>query len=161
MAYVSKEDKAKLTPGIKAVLKKYGMKGSISVRNHSGLVVKITSGPLDIMGDYKRACIQDTRNDLYDPSDVARINSRLQATYIDVNSYYMNETYTGTIKAFMQELHSAMEGEDFFNHDDGMTDYFHRSHYTYILVGTWDKPYTCTGVSATFAPVELIVHEHA
>ena len=161
MAYVSKEDKAKLTPGIKAVLKKYGMKGSISVRNYSGLVVKLTSGPLDILGDYKRGCVQDTRIDLSNPSDVERVNYRLEATYIDVNSYYLNETYTGQIKAFMQELHSAMEGENFFNHDDGMTDYFHRSHYTYIYVGGYNKPYTCTGQEATFAPVELIVHEHA
>ena len=44
MAYVSKQDKAELAPGIKAVLKKYSMKGSISVRNHSTLVVKISQG---------------------------------------------------------------------------------------------------------------------
>ena len=31
MAYVSKQDKAELAPAIKAVLKKYDMKGSISI----------------------------------------------------------------------------------------------------------------------------------
>ena len=35
MAYVSQKDKAELAPGIKAVLKKYKMKASIAVRNHS------------------------------------------------------------------------------------------------------------------------------
>ena len=47
MAYVSKQDKAELAPAIKAVLKKYNMKGSISVRHHSTLVVKIKQGAID------------------------------------------------------------------------------------------------------------------
>ena len=34
MAYVSQKDKAKLTPAIKAVLKKYGVKASIAVRTY-------------------------------------------------------------------------------------------------------------------------------
>ena len=53
MAYVSKQDKARLAPGIKAVLKKYDMKGSISVRHHSTLVVKVKSGHIDF-SDYMR-----------------------------------------------------------------------------------------------------------
>ena len=39
------------------------------------------------------------------------------------------------------ELHDAMKGEDFFNHDDIQSDYFHRSHYVDINVGKWDQPY--------------------
>jgi hypothetical protein len=34
-----------------------------------------------------------------------------------------------------------MEGPNFFNNDDAMTDYFSRSHYTDINVGKWNKPY--------------------
>ena len=34
MAYVSQEKKKQLAPAIKAVLKKYGMKGSIAVRHN-------------------------------------------------------------------------------------------------------------------------------
>jgi len=41
MAYVSQADKKRLAPGIKAVLKKYDMKGTIAVRNHRTLVVKL------------------------------------------------------------------------------------------------------------------------
>lgn len=48
MAYMNQQRKAQRMPGIKAVLKKYGMKGSVRVRNHSTLVVTLTSGPLDI-----------------------------------------------------------------------------------------------------------------
>src|SRR5210317_2339261 len=50
MAYVSQELKKKLSPSIKAVLKKYGMKGSIAVNNHSTLVVNLKEGALDLIG---------------------------------------------------------------------------------------------------------------
>ena len=41
MAYVSQEMKKELAPAIKAVLKKYRMKGSIAVNNHSTLEVNL------------------------------------------------------------------------------------------------------------------------
>ena len=50
MAYVSQEKKKELAPGIKAVLKKYGMKGTLAVRHHSSLVCNIKRGKLDILG---------------------------------------------------------------------------------------------------------------
>jgi hypothetical protein len=46
MAYVSKERKAELKPGIMAVLKEYGEKGTLSVQNYSTLVLKIKSGAM-------------------------------------------------------------------------------------------------------------------
>lgn len=121
MAYVSKEDKAKLAPGIKAVLKKYGMKGTISVRHHSTLVVKISAGEIDF-SDYMR-------ND----------------AYIDVNVYHIDAHYSGVARNFLNELLDAMKGPNYFNNDDAMTDYFHRSHFTDIEIGrAWNKPYVCT-----------------
>lgn len=116
MAYVSQADKAKLAPAIKAVLNKYGVKGSISVRHHSSLVVTLRSGNIDFGTD----------------------NS-------DVNVYWIDQHYTGTARKFLNELLDAMKGPDFFDHSDAMTDYFHRSHYTDIHVGKWDKPYVFMG----------------
>ena len=116
MAYVSQEDKAKLAPAIKAVLNKYGMKASISVRHHSTLVVTVKSGNIDFGG-----------------------------TDIDVNVYWINEHYTGVARDFLNELHQAMMGPDWFCEDDAMTDYFHRSHYTDIRIGNWDRPYVFMG----------------
>ena len=51
MAYVSQAMKKELAPGIKAVLKKYRMKASISVNNHSTICVNIKSGPIDFIGE--------------------------------------------------------------------------------------------------------------
>ena len=53
MAYMSQEKKKELSVGIKEVLKKYGVKGSIAVRHHSSLVVNIASGQLDFMSGFK------------------------------------------------------------------------------------------------------------
>jgi hypothetical protein len=119
MAYVSKEDKAKLTPAIKAVLDKYDMKGTISVRNHMSLVVTVKSGPIDFGGDN-----------------------------IDVNVYWIDEHYSGVARDFLNELHHAMMGPDWFCNDDAQTDYFHRSHYCDINIGRWDKPYVLTSDKA-------------
>ena len=117
MAYVSQKDKAELAPAIKKVLSKYGMKGSISIRHHSTLVVTLQSGSIDF-GEY-------THGD----------------GYIQVNTYHIESHYRGKAKSFLTELLAAMKGPDYFNNDDAMTDYFHRSHYTDINVGKWNKPY--------------------
>jgi hypothetical protein len=42
-------------------------------------------------------------------------------------------------------LHQAMMGPDWFCDDDAMTDYFHRSHYTDIRIGSWRQDYVFTG----------------
>ena len=119
MAYVSQADKKSLAPAIKAVLNKYGMKGSIRVRNHSTLCVTVKSGSIDF-SDYMRG-----------------------EAYIDVNEYWIDQHYTGIARNFLNELLEAMKGPNYFCEDDVMTDYFHRSHYTDICIGTaWNKPYT-------------------
>ena len=114
MAYVSQELKAKLAPTIKAVLKKYKVKGSISVRNHSSLVVTLKEGAVNFGKDHA-----------------------------DVNTYYINDHYAGKARGLLNELKAAMEGPEFFCEDDSQTDYFHRSHYIDIYIGKWDKPYVC------------------
>jgi hypothetical protein len=116
MAYVSQEDKAKLAVGIKAVLAKYGMKGTISVRHHSTLVVTVKSGNINFGGNN-----------------------------IDVNVYWIDQHYTGVARKFLNELHKAMMGPDWFCEDDVQTDYFHRSHYCDIRIGNWQRPYVFMG----------------
>ena len=120
MAYVSQAMKKDLAPAIKAVLKKYKMKASIAVRNHSTLAVNIKSGAIDFTGNY-------THGD----------------NYIQVNEYWIDDHYANNTvaKNFLNELLAAMKGPKYFNNDDLQSDYFHRSHYTDINVGNWNKPY--------------------
>ncbi len=105
MAYMNQEKKAALAPQIKAVLKKYKMKGSIKVRNYSTLVVTVKSGPLDI-------------------------SSERGLSIMYAHSKTVKE-WGGEREAFIRELLNAMnEG----NHDnsDIMTDYFDVGHYSQI-----------------------------
>ena len=116
MAYVSQEMKKELAVGIKAVLKKYGCKGNIGVRNHMSLYVDVMEGPIDF--DFSHG-----------------------EGYSQVNTYWINDHYKGIAKQFLNELLAEMKGKNYFCNDDIQTDYFCRSHYTDINIGKWNKPY--------------------
>jgi hypothetical protein len=116
MAFIDQERKRILAPGIKAVLKKYGMKGTISIRHHMTLCVNIKAGRIDIL-----------KNSEYD--------------HINVNPYWIDKNHEGVAAEFLNELLSAMKGKDWFDKSDIMTDYFHVAWYTDINVGSWNRPY--------------------
>ena len=132
MAYVSQQDKKELAPAIKKVLSKYGMKGSISIRHHSTLVVTLQSGAIDF-GEY-------THGD----------------GYIQVNVYHIERHYKGKAQKFLTELLAAMKGPGWFDKSDSMTDYFHVKHYCDINVGKYNKPYFLqnTAKKASKKPVQ-------
>ncbi len=128
MAYMSQEHKAEIAPVVKKILNKYGLKGSLSVRDHNSLVLTIKSGKLDFIGEYNRS----------------ESNRHGDSTgYLSVNIYHLNETYGSTAEC-LQELASALRGPRFFDESDISTDYFFCSHYIDIKVGKWNKPYELT-----------------
>jgi hypothetical protein len=116
MAYMNQEKKAELAPRIKAVLKKYGMKGTISVNNYSTLVVRLNEGAIDF----------DTTN-------------------ANVNVYWIDSNYSGVARDFLTELYRAMNGagSSIANHDnsDIQTDYFDVGWYNDIHIGRWNRDY--------------------
>lgn len=138
MAYMNQERKAERAPVIKSILKKYGIKGSLAVRNHSTLVLNIKSGKIDFIENYIKT-----------DSDVmhGRKMSQEQIDYVrktkslDVNPYWFHEHFSGKAKSFLTEVFAALKGEDFFDETDAQTDYFHCSHYVDVNIGKWNKPY--------------------
>ena len=120
MAYVSQTDKKELSVGIKKVLKKYGCKGNIGVKNHMSLYVDVMEGPIQF---------KHTHGD----------------NYTQVNTYWIDDHYDGIQKDFLNELLAEMKGTKYYNNDNAMFDHFDRSHYTDINIGKWNKPYTYTG----------------
>jgi len=50
MAYMNQERKAQISAAIKPVLAKYGMKGTLAVRNHSEIALNLKAGPIDFGG---------------------------------------------------------------------------------------------------------------
>lgn len=133
MAYMSQEHKAKLAPTIKAICKRYNVKASLSVRNHSTLVLTVKQGPIDFIGNYNKTIEQR------DPTGNKHINPATKS--IDVNPHWYQEHFTGRALSFLKEVIPAMYGPDYFDHSDLQTDYFHCSHYIDVNIGRWDKPY--------------------
>ena len=129
MAYMSQDRKKELAPKIKVVMKKYGMKGTIRVINHSTLVVRIKEGKLPIIENFA-----------FGLTDIERSNAVLKSRYLNVNPYWIDDYYTGNCKKFLKELIAAMNDG---NHDrsDIMTDYFDVGWYTDINIGDWNTPY--------------------
>lgn len=127
MAYVSQERKAQLAPKIKAICKKYGVKATLSVRNHMVLCLNIKSGKIDFIGDFNRTC---------NPQFLAK-------NYIQVNQFWYKDHFDGEAYHFLSEVIPAMNAG---NHDnsDIQTDYFDVGWYIDVNVGKWNKPYELT-----------------
>jgi hypothetical protein len=121
MAYVSQELKSKLAPKIKAICKKYGVKASLAVRNHSTLVLNLKSGKIDFISDYGN-------------SDDARKFG------IQVNPYWYKDHFVGKSKAFLSEVIPAMNDGN-WDKSDIQTDYFNVGWYIDVNIGKWNKPY--------------------
>jgi hypothetical protein len=133
MAYMSQEKKTKLAPAIKEVLKKYGVKGSISVNNHSSLVVTIQEGVLDLIG-------QANADNKVEAERRGQMVHEIIGSY-QVNPYYAHETGNRKNASFFKNLIAAMKGTDWYNDSDAQTDYFNTAYYIDINVGKWNKPY--------------------
>lgn len=123
MAYVSQSLKKQLAPAIKAVLKKYKMKGSIAVDNHSTLVVNLKSGAIDFQKDYNGE----------------------GAHHYQINPYWFQDHYEGAAKSFLTELLAAMKPEDvWYDNTDAMIDYFDTAYYVDVNIGRWNQQYEVT-----------------
>ncbi len=140
MAWMNQERKAQLAPAIKAVLKKYGVKGTIGVRHHSSLVVNIKEGALDFIGEANR----------FNREYAERTGQRFHP----VEGYYQANPYRGaddyadtTVGRFFQELTAAMRGDLWYDNSDIMTDYFDTAYYLDINIGKWNQAYVCTGAT--------------
>lgn len=131
MAYVSQELKAKLAPTIKAICKKYNVKASLAVRNHSTLVLNIKQGDIDFIGNYKETQIGRVSKFVRDEQDIK---------CIDVNPYWYHEHFSGRALDFLKEVIPAMNDG---NHDnsDIQSDYFDVGWYIDVNIGKWNQPY--------------------
>ena len=134
MAYMSQEKKAKISPKIKAILAKYKVKGSLSVRNHMTLCLNLKSGSIDFIANSNKVC----SNNHY---QVASGFKPSTSGYDQVNPYHFKDHYDGKALAFMQEVFHAMNDG---NHDrsDIQSDYFDVGWYVDVNIGKWDKQYT-------------------
>ena len=129
MAYMDQTRKATISAAVKPILTKYGVKGSLSVRNHSTICLTLKSGSIDFIGDL----------------NTERDKNELRKDYaLDVNPYWFQEHYTGKALKFLREVFNAMKSADWYDRTDAMIDYFDTAYYVDVNVGKWNKPYTLT-----------------
>jgi hypothetical protein len=125
MAYMNQEKKAKIAANLKPILKKFGLKGSLSVHNHSSIVLTIKSGSVDFFTDSGN------------PDDARKFG-------IQVNPYWYKDHFTGKAKAALSEIVPAMYSADYYDNSDAQVDYFDTAYYVHVNIGKWNKPYVFT-----------------
>lgn len=124
MAYMSQEKKAKIAAMLKEVMPS-GYKYSLSVRDHSEIVLTIASAPIDLVKLAKES-------GKYSSLD----------NYVQVNSHYMHEHFKGTeVHELFCKIQKAMYGADYFDDSDIMTDFHHCAYYVSVNIGKWNKPF--------------------
>ena len=132
MAYMNQEMKAQIAALIKPLLKQYGLKGSLSVRNYSTINLNIKAGNIDFIGNANHVAANRSYGE--------RVEER-HKNYMQVNVYWIEDNFTGVAKEFLLKAVDALKSAGYYNNSDAMIDYFDTAYYYHINVGQWDKPY--------------------
>jgi len=141
MAYMNQEKKAKIAALLKPILAKYGVKGSLSVNNHSTIVLTLKSGSIDFVENYIKTDAEKPYAKHFSEDQVAYIRKNQS---VDVNPYWFQDHFTGKAKAFLTEAFRALKGADWYDESDAMIDYFNTAYYVSVNIGKWNKPYVLT-----------------
>jgi hypothetical protein len=129
---MNQEKKAKIVNLLKPVLKKYGVKGSLRVRNHSSIALTVKAGEIDFIKNF---------NETVAVQPGGFRNGAPAEKYLQVNPYWFQEHFTGKAKQFLTEAIAALKGAEWYNNSDAMIDYFDTAYYFDVNIGAWDKPY--------------------
>jgi hypothetical protein len=124
MAYISAEEVREIRKELKKEFPKY--KFSVRKRQHS-VSVNILKSDLDFRSEFR------------DPTE----------KYMPVNQYFIDKSWSKKnakvlnkiVKIIKTAPGKAVDGQEWFDDSDIMTDYFHTAFYIDLQIGTWEKPY--------------------
>lgn len=136
MAYMSQELKTQIAPKVKAILKKYGIKGTLAVSNHSSLVLNIKSGRIDFIENVNRVCSQSQHQ------MVGGFRPITQG-HVNVNPYHYEKHFDSKALAFLSEIIPALNKGN-WDKSDIQSDYFNVGWYVDVNIGRWNTPYEVT-----------------
>ena len=123
MAYINQETKKKIVSAVKPIMKKYGVKGTFSIRNNSTIVLNVKSGKVDFAADYGKP----------------------EENYIQVNPYWFHDHFAGKSKKFLTETFAAMKkAGNWYDNSNAQIDYFDTAYYVDVNIGKWNQPYEKT-----------------
>jgi hypothetical protein len=132
MSYITQDEKKKIAPVVKEILKKNGLKGTLSIHNHSTLVLTIKSGNIDFIGNYNETVA--ARPGSFRNGNPVKGN-------MEVNPYHFETHFSGKAQEVIAELIPALKGENWYDRSDSQSDYFDTKHYVSVSVGRWDQDY--------------------
>lgn len=138
MAYMNQERKQKIAATLKPILAKYGVKGSLSVRNHSTICLTVKSGKIDFIENFIKT---DIDKHWGRPMQADQVEYIRKGQTLDVNPYWFQEHFSGKAKDFLTEAFKALKSADWYDESDAQTDYFNTAYYVDLNIGKWDKPY--------------------
>ena len=117
MAYIATETVKEIREEIKRNFPaKEGWKFSIKRIDHCKVNVSILKAPINFLEGQERDHIQGAH-------------------------YWTNDKFSGEACEIINKLAKIAKTEDYFDHSDSQTDYFHCSHYIDIQIGQWDKKF--------------------
>lgn len=125
MAYFSQDDKRVVSAAVKPILKKYGVKGSLSVHNHTRVMLTLTAGKINFFKD-------------------GNIDPENRKWGVDVNPYWFQDYYSGKSLEFLKEIIPALKSAGWYDDSKPEIDHFNTAYYFSVQVGKWDKPYQVT-----------------
>lgn len=131
MAYMNQDKKQKIKAALDPIMKQYGIKYSLSVRNHSTIVCTIKSSAIDFIGnvqEFAKALHGSAYTPVWDNG------------YVDVNVYHYDKHFSGLALEVITKIMDALSIDNYDN-SDSQTDYFDVGHYIDLHIGAWDKPY--------------------
>jgi hypothetical protein len=131
MAHVSQSKKAEALKLLKGVIPA-GWKWSLSVHNHSRLVLTIYSAPVDLIARVCRTAVENNRSTEY-----------INGTHYEVNQYHLGNQFSGQLLSIFQKIVDALNHGN-YDRSDISTDYFDVGHYISIHIGRWDRPFVVT-----------------
>ena len=113
MAYISQSEKKEIASKVKPFLKALRLKGSLSIRNHSTLVLKL----------------KDCSKFL---EDYIRSGGHVSDYGVTIGSSHGPSGNLGMARKPVEELIRLMKNDDWKDESDAMTDYFNISYYIKI-----------------------------
>lgn len=137
MAFMNQAKKKIIAELVKPILKKYNLKGSLSVKHYSSIVLTLKSGKIDFIKNYNDNAIEKNQS----ISEWQRKKDSIDVNYMQVNEFYINENYTGIAREALNALKSALQCADWYDKSEIQEDYFDIAYYIDINIGKYDQGY--------------------
>ena len=138
MAYINQDGKAKIAANIKPLLKKYNLKGSLSIRNNMVILLTLKAGSIDFIENYIDVDAKKTYGYKMAADNVEAVR---KAKTLVVNPYHYKESFSGVAKEALAEIFAALKSADWYDRSDRQSDYFDIAYYFDVNIGKRQKPY--------------------